>query len=139
MRFWDSSAVIPLLVGEKASGHRKAQLRSDPRMTVWWGCSIECASALDRLCRDGGLDETGLATALGRLEAFADAWYEVLPTNEVRERAIRLLRVHALRAADSIQLAAALIAASENPRALPFLTADDRLREAAVKEGFSVG
>ncbi len=139
MRFWDSSAIIPLLVGEKDSGRRKEQLRADPRMTVWWGCKIECASALNRLRRDGDLDEDCLGAALGRLEAFAEGWYEVLPTSEVRERAIRLLRVHALRAADSIQLAAALIAASENPRALPFLTADDRLKEAAVKEGFSVG
>jgi uncharacterized protein len=138
MRFWDSSAVIPLLVQEEQTSRRQAQLRDDPRMTVWWACRLECSSALNRLLRDGGLDEEGLARALGALEILTDGWYEVLPTSELRARAMRLLRVHPLRAADSQQLAAALIATLENPSTLPFLTDDERLREAAQKEGFTV-
>lgn len=138
MRFWDSSAVIPLLVQEEQTSRRKAQLRDDPRMTVWWACRLECSSALNRLRRDGSLDEEGLVRALGAMEILADSWYEVLPTSELRARAMRLLRVHPLRAADSQQLSAALIATSENPSMLPFLTADERLREAAQKEGFAV-
>lgn len=138
MRFWDSSAVIPLLVQEEQTSRRQAQLRDDPRMTVWWACRLECSSALNRLRRDGGLDEEGLARALGALEMLKDGWYEVLPTSELRARAMRLLRVHPLRAADSQQLAAALIATMENPSTLPFLTDDERLREAAQKEGFTV-
>ena len=138
MRFWDSSAVIPLLVQEEQTSRRKAQLRDDPRMTVWWACRLECSSALNRLRRDGSLDEDGLVRALGAMEILADSWYEVLPTGELRARAMRLLRVHPLRAADSQQLSAALIATSENPSMLPFLTADERLLEAAQKEGFAV-
>lgn len=138
MRFWDSSAVIPLLVQEEQTSRRKAQLRDDPRMTVWWACRLECSSALNRLRRDGSLDEEGLVRALGAMEILADSWYEVLPTGELRARAMRLLRVHPLRAADSQQLSAALIATSENPSMLPFLTADERLLEAAQKEGFAV-
>jgi predicted nucleic acid-binding protein len=138
MKFWDSSAVIPLLVQEEQTSRRKAQLRDDPRMTVWWACRLECSSALNRLRRDGSLDEEGLARALGALEMLADGWYEVLASSELRARAMRLLRVHPLRAADSLQLAAALIATSENPSTLPLLTADERLREAAQKEGFAV-
>jgi predicted nucleic acid-binding protein len=138
MRFWDSSAVIPLLVQEEQTSRRQAQLRDDPRMTVWWACRLECSSALNRLRRDGGLDEEGLARALGALEILADGWYEVLPTSELRARAMRLLRVHPLRAADSQQLAAALIATMENPSTRPFLTDNERLREAAQKEGFTV-
>ncbi|MCX7029910.1 MAG: type II toxin-antitoxin system VapC family toxin [Spirochaetes bacterium] len=138
MRFWDSSALMPLLIREAETDRRKAQLRDDPRMTVWWACRLECSSALNRLRRDGGLDEDSLARALGALETLADSWHEVQPTSELRDRAMRLLRVHPLRAADSAQLAAALIATSENPSLLPLLTADDRLREAARKEGFAV-
>jgi len=138
VRFWDSSAVIPLLVQEEQTSRRKAQLRDDPRMTVWWACRLECSSALNRLRRDGSLDEDGLVRALGAMEILADSWYEVLPTGELRARAMRLLRVHPLRAADSQQLSAALIATSENPSMLPFLTADERLLEAAQKEGFAV-
>lgn len=138
MRFWDSSAVIPLLVQEEQTSRRKAQLRDDPRMTVWWACRLECSSVLNRLRRDGSLDEEGLVRALGAMEILAESWYEVLPTSELRARAMRLLRVHPLRAADSQQLSAALIATSENPSMLPFLTADERLHEAAQKEGFAV-
>jgi uncharacterized protein len=138
MRFWDSSAVIPLVVPEELTAHRRSQLVDDPRMTVWWACRLECSSALNRLRREDGLDEKGLAHALGALEALAESWHEVQPTSELRGRAMRLLRVHPLRAADALQLAAALAASSENPATLPLLTSDDRLRDAAQKEGFDV-
>lgn len=139
MNFWDSSAVIPLLVREEGSSLRREQLRDDPRMIVWWSCRLECASALCRLQRDGNIDSDGLADALGSLDTLAGGWHEVQPASEVRSRALRLLRVHPLRAADSLQLAAALVATSEDPSHLPLYTADERLREAARKEGFAVG
>jgi hypothetical protein len=138
MRFWDSSAIVPLLVQEEETGRRKAQLKEDPRMTVWWACRLECSSALNRLRRDGSLDEAGLSRALRDLGTLADGWFEMQPTEELRARAMRLLRVHPLRAADAAQLAAALMATSENPSQLQFVTSDDRLRESAEKEGFIV-
>jgi uncharacterized protein len=138
MRFWDSSAVIPLLVPEEQTDRRKSLLLHDPQMAVWWACRLECSSALNRLRRDGGLDDHQLSHALAALESLAESWHEVLPTSQLRARAMRLLRVHPLRAADSLQLAAALAASSENPAALPLLTSDDRLGDAARKEGFSV-
>jgi predicted nucleic acid-binding protein len=138
VNFWDSSAVISLLVREDETSHRQEQLRDDPRMAVWWACRIECSSALNRLRRDGSLGEDGLDQALRALEALADGWYEVQPSHELRARALRLLRVHPLRAADAVQLAAALIASSEDPSYLPFFAADERLLEAARKEGFAV-
>ncbi len=138
MRFWDSSAVVPLLVPEDDTDRRKGLLRDDPRMAVWWACRLECASALNHLRRDGKLDEEGLTAALGALEKLAEGWYEVQPSSELGARALRLVRVHPLRAADAAQLAAALIATSENPAVMPFLSLDDRLRDAARKEGFAV-
>jgi predicted nucleic acid-binding protein len=138
VKFWDSSAIVPLLVQEEETGRRSAQLRDDSQMTVWWGCRLECSSALNRLRRDGGLDENGLSGALRDLDTLADGWFEVQPAAELRARAMRLMRVHPLRAADSAHLAAALMATTENPSLLPFLTSDDRLREAAEKEGFAV-
>ena len=107
-------------------------------MTVWWACRLECSSALNRLRRDGSLDEAGLSRALRDLGTLADGWFEMQPTEELRARAMRLLRVHPLRAADAAQLAAALMATSENPSQLQFVTSDDRLRESAEKEGFIV-
>ena len=51
---------------------------------------------------------------------------------------MRFLRVHPLRAADSLQLAAAFIAAERRPASLDVITLDDRLAAAARKEGFTV-
>jgi predicted nucleic acid-binding protein len=64
-------------------------------------------------------------------------WNEVDPSDEIRETAARFLRVHALHAADALQLAAAFAAAERRP-ALLEKTLDERLANAAHKEGFLV-
>jgi hypothetical protein len=138
VRYWDSSAIISLLVTEANSPSRSSLLEEDPQVVTWWASRVECASGLNRLCREQSLDEKGLIQALGNLEAFCEACLEVLPSEEVRKRALRLLRVHPLRAADALQLAAALAAAHEDPSSLSLVTGDDQLRQAAEKEGFAV-
>jgi hypothetical protein len=137
VRYWDSSAIVPLLVQEQESEARESMLREDSQIVTWWASRIECASALNRLCREGSLEEKGLARSLRDLESLAETWLEVVPTEDVRRRAIRLLRVHSLRSADALQLAAALVAAREDPPSLPFLTADERLGLAAEREGLA--
>jgi uncharacterized protein len=139
MRFWDSSALVPLLVSEPDTVRRAAALRSDPVQAVWWGTQIECESALQRRLREGVLDATAIRQARTRLTALAVAWSEVPPTAAVRTLAIRLLRTHALRAADAQQLAAALVLAQAGLPDLDFLTADTRLADAAEIEGLTVG
>jgi predicted nucleic acid-binding protein len=138
MRFWDSSAVVPLLVDEAEHKHARAQLEHDAAMLVWWGTPVECVSALARRERDGSLDSEGMRIALQRLRALSEQWHEVLPTSGLRTAAERMLRVHPLRAADALQLAAALVAAERDPPSLEFVSLDDRLQEAASKEGFRV-
>lgn len=105
---------------------------------TWWGSWIECASALNRLHREGGLEQQDLHRALARLEQLAAAWLEIRPLEQVRRRALRLLRVHALRSADALQLAAALSAAAEDPTSLDFVSSDTRLSDVAQLEGFRV-
>ena len=99
---------------------------------------MECASALARLKRDATLDPRAAVLAFDRLKQLASGWHEVDPSDIVRETAMRLLRVHPLRAADALQLAAALIAAEQRPASLEMLTLDERLASAARKEGFAV-
>ena len=135
MRFWDSSAVVPLLAEEEASAALLARLREDPQLAVWWSTPVECASALARLEREGAPADR-VAEAFRRLDDLARAWTEVEPHDEIRDIARRLLRVHPLRAADALQLAAAYVAAERRPATLQFVTLDDRLRLAAMKEGF---
>ncbi len=138
MKFWDSSALVPLLVTEETTNLRQDQYDIDPWAVVWFGTLAEIESSLVRRQRDGQLSVSDEAAARKRLSEITMQWAEVSPTNEVRARAIRLLRVHQLRAADAFQLAAALIFCREQPQHLPFLTADQRLRNAAALEGFPV-
>ena len=138
MNFWDSSALVPLLVTEVTSDLRRTQYDADPWAVVWFGTLVEIESSLVRRQRDGQLPADVEHAARKRLTEITKQWTEVIPTNEVRARAIRLLRVHQLRAADAFQLAAALIFCREQPQHLPFLTADQRLRDAASLEGFPV-
>ena len=66
------------------------------------------------------------------------SWQEVVPSGAVRNVAQRLLRVHPLRAADALQLAAATIASEREPASLEFVSLDERLNVAAQREGFIV-
>lgn len=138
MRFWDSSAIVPLLVAEPSSVSVLAEYERDPEIVVWWATQMECVSALARLEREGSLARPSMVEALERLDGLARAWHEVQPIGQVRQTAIRLLRVHGLRAADALQLGAALTVAEGHPASLPVVTLDDRLAQAAEREGVRV-
>ncbi len=137
MRFWDASAIVPLILEQPASAKATAALREDPELVVWWGTPIECSSAIARLHRDGHLSARGERDAHALLAALTKSWYEVQPGDAVRAQALRLLRVHPLRAADAQQLAAALEWAG-TPAEGGFVAFDERLRAAAGREGFDV-
>jgi len=136
MKFWDASAIVPLLMAEAATKQVQTLAVDDPSMLVWWSTEVECASAIARLERDDSLDEAAVAEAFARLKQLAAGWHEVEPSDAVREAAVRFLRVHPLRAADAQQLAAAFVAAERRPASLEVITLDDRLAAAARKEGF---
>jgi hypothetical protein len=138
VRFWDASAIVPLLVEEPARAALLALLERDPVMLVWWATPVECASALARREREGALALADATVALERLRSLGATWQEVLPAEPVRNTAQRLLRVHPLRAADSLQLAAAIVAAEGEPATLEFVGLDQRLNDAATREGFPV-
>ncbi|RIH88265.1 hypothetical protein Mlute_00681 [Meiothermus luteus] len=138
MRFWDSSALVPLLTLEPTSSQMLALYQSDPELLVWWGTEVELASALARLEREGALRPEEADQAFARLMALKSAWHEVLPSEEVREAARRFLRVHPLRAMDALQLAAAFVASRGRPSQLTFVCLDARLLLAAKREGFPV-
>ena len=138
MRFWDASSIVPLLVGQPASAAATAAFDEDPQVVAWWGTEVECTSAIARLEREGRILASEAAVAYRRLEAHAAAWQEIQPASRLRNTAERLLRVHAIRAADALQLAAAIVAADDDPRSLPIVTLDDRLARAAEREGFPV-
>ncbi len=138
MRFWDSSAIVPLLVDEAATAGATAAYRADPEVFVWWAATVECVSALARLEREGALDAAPISLALSRLAHLSDGWHVIEAGNRVRTLAERLLRVHPLRAGDALQLAAAIVAAEDQPASLAFVTLYERLADAASREGFPI-
>ncbi len=138
MKFWDSSAIVSILVGERESEPLGALFRADPEVVAWWGSDIECASALSRRERLGEISTDLAGVAHRRMRTLFLSWYVIEPSTLVKDTAMRLLRVHALRAGDSLQLAAALTASSQRSEALDFVCLDERLSAAARREGFNV-
>lgn len=138
MRFWDTSALLPLLVDEPARERLLGLLEEDNEVLAWWGTPVEMASALARREREGLLTADEVTAALTAARALAESWHEIVPSDAVRRTAERLLRTHPLRAADSLQLAAALVAANHDPTSLAMVCMDEQLRLAARREGFSV-
>ena len=138
MKFWDTSAVIPLCVMERATPEVRRLAENDPSLVVWWATRTECISALARRRRDGQLGGQAEPRARRVLAALAATWSEVLPSEPLRLRSERLLAVHALRAADAFQLAAALLWSRGETATHAVVSFDERLREAARREGFGV-
>ena len=138
MRFWDSSAVVPLLVRQQASAHADQWIAEDPGVALWTLTPVEATSAVWRLVRDGALDETTARQAEGRADELSAASHLVVDVETASRLARRLLRVHPLRAADALQLAASLVWAAGNPQGKTLHTLDTRLAAAARREGFDV-
>jgi hypothetical protein len=138
MIFWDSSAILPLLLKEKHSASMRKLAHQDTVMVVWWGTAIECLSAFARLRREKVISlrqEEELRRWLSRL---GGSWIEIEPGAEIRTTATRLLSTHPLRASDVLQLAAALVWAGGTPDGHRLACLDEKLAGAARMEGFSV-
>lgn len=136
--FFDSSALIATLVKQDASARARQLLRRYPKPIIAWTTETEIHSALARLLREGAMDVRAHGQAMRLLAQLKNSWIEILPTKALRGLANDLLYKHELRAADSIQLASALVWCSENPRKRPFVTLDHRLGIAATDAGFNV-
>lgn len=134
MRFWDASAVVAVVVPERRTDPLRERLQADGGMVVWWGTRVECISAIRRREREG-VEIGNAPELLGRL---ATEWAEIQPSERIGVSAERLLAVHPLRAADALQLAAATAWRGDLTRDVGFACFDDRLRDAAAREGFEV-
>ena len=138
MRFWDSSAIVPLLVLEQETEQCIRAFQSDPEIMVWTMSKIEVFSALCRRFREGGLREIDFDSAKKRMSDFFDMTFEIISLTKVKDRALRLLQVHQLRAADAMQLASVLVTTQEDPSRMQIMSFDDRLTLAARREGFTI-
>jgi predicted nucleic acid-binding protein len=136
VRFWDTSAILPLVSREPFSDGMRRLLEEDVGMVVWWATRVECVSAISRRAREGLLGTEGEAAARGLLDDLSESWTEAQPTARLRGLAEQSLTAHPLRAADALQLAAALIWCGYQTRGCSFVCLDERLRTAASRSGF---
>jgi predicted nucleic acid-binding protein len=136
--FWDSSALVPLIVEEPRSKACRALQRTHRGTIVWVLTRTELVSAVHRLARDRMLDRADVPEAMRRIDAMERRWSEITAVDLVRDRAERALAVHPLRAADAMQLGAALVHCEDKPKRRRFITADGVLAAAATAEGFEV-
>jgi hypothetical protein len=136
--FWDTSGIVPLCCFQPQSAQARQTARLYARQVVWWTTAIEAISAFQHLIREGHLTSKESKQTFERLDYLRSRWHEVQPTDEVRDLAERLLRTHKLRAADALQLAAALVWCAGRPRGRCFIGADGDLSNAAEAEGFTV-
>jgi len=138
VRFWDTSAIIPLVIAEPGTSRAKIWFRQDSEIIVWTLTRVELLSAIARRRREEPKSSPLLAAARRDLLRAWDRWSEVTAIEAVRRLAERLVETHKLRAADALQLGAALVAAESDPGGLEFVTFDHNLADAADREGFSV-
>jgi uncharacterized protein len=136
--FWDSSALIPCLIQQEATGRARRWLRKHSRPVVCWFTVVEINSALARLRRQGALSRNGHDAAMKQLRRLESRWVEVLPTTGLRLLANDLLYKYELRAADALQLASAMVWCNAHPRNRAFVTLDTRLADAAASAGFQL-
>ena len=138
MRFWDSSALIPVFLVERTSDWARKVMNSDPGVIVWALTRVELMSAIERRRREDPDLSARLSDARSEVQKTCNIWIEIAMIETVREHAESVLAAHPLRAADALQLGAALVAAAGNPETLQFVTLDRRLAVAAEREGFPV-
>jgi len=135
--FWDTSALVPLLVREDRSADVRAVLRADSDVLTAAITSLEVTSALWRRRHAGILPLVDQERAERIFAQASTRWSEIAQSPEVMEGALRLLARHPLRSLDALQLASALIVAPA-PALLPFVVLDKKLAAAARAEGFPV-
>ncbi len=136
MRFWDTSAIVPLCLDQPTSAAARALLETDPDIATWWASRVECWSTFARLRREKILGLGDEEAARSVLKTLHESWTEIQPGEAIRMQAARLLRLHPLRAHDALQLAAALSWAG-NPPSGEIVGFDHRLQEASRLEGLT--
>ncbi|HEY5578229.1 MAG TPA: type II toxin-antitoxin system VapC family toxin [Acidimicrobiia bacterium] len=138
MRFWDASALVPLIVAEPFSDRARSWLAEDAHVVTWAWTLVEITRGVERRVREGKITRTQRRALIDRLHALADMWDEVTDVLAVRRHALPILARHQLAAADAAQLAAALLVAETGPATLEFVCLDERLAAAAELEGLRI-
>jgi uncharacterized protein len=137
--FLDTSALAKRYLTEKGSNRMRRLLEQrDDAFYQGFLTPLEIASALYRRLRSQEISQDELSFLLRAYVAHSHQDYILIPYSDALvDRASALIGRHVLRALDAIQLASALDLKDSLPvETLPltFLSADDRLLDAARRE-----
>jgi predicted nucleic acid-binding protein len=138
VRFWDTSALVPLLIVERGTSLAARWLRQDSGVVVWTFTRVELLSALARRRRAEPKDESLVSAARRDVLQEWERWSEVTAIEVVRGHAQRLVESHPIRTGDALQIGAALAAAERDPTLVEFVTFDENQATAAEREGLRV-
>src|SRR5207247_10366206 len=133
--FWDTSALVPLLVRQSNTSQAVAVYKL-LECVVWWATPVEIASAVARLLRTGKISTDDFAKSRNLANALFSSWAVIFPTDAIRATSMQLVERYDLRAADSLQLAAALHWCGDAPQGRIFLSGDQKLHDSALLSGF---
>lgn len=136
MRFWDTSAIMPLVSREPLSDEMRRLLEEDAGIVVWWATRVECVSAISGHAREGSIDHEQETVLRDLLNDLSGSWTEIQPSARLRSLAEQGLIAHPLRAADALQIASALVWCESRTSGRQFVCLDERLRTAASRWGF---
>jgi predicted nucleic acid-binding protein len=141
MQFWDSSALLPLVVHQPPFTNRcRRAFRQDVLRAASFLARVECRSAVERLVREGALKPAARRQSLARVDKLLAAFDIVAFSADVESHALAVLGRYPLRSLDALQLSCALsLCPPSDPEPRGGLVCCDRkLAEAAVAEGFSL-
>lgn len=130
--------MLPLFSEEAFSGVVEEFLREDDEIVAWWGTWVECSVAISRLRRENRVGDRGEEEARAALDRLANNRVERRPTDDTRLLAMLISKYHPPKAADALQIAAALRRCGGDTGGTGFVCLHDRLRKAAQDEGFDV-
>jgi uncharacterized protein len=136
IRYFDASALVKRYVEEPGSESVRQGMR-DAILTTSRLSEVEVTSALVRRWRQGDLTQQELERTLDTLQADLRALNLIEPVAEITALAGTLLRRHPLRAGDALQLASSVYLQRKVRGKLEFWAFDQRLNEAAAKEGLA--
>jgi predicted nucleic acid-binding protein len=136
--FWDTSALIPLCTWQMQTAQAR-RLYAGFGVVVWWATPVEIISGLTRLERMGEIDHDEFLAGKQQAQALSMIWNSIRPPTSIAAQACSLLELYPLRSADALQLSAAMeYFGHATSQGNVFITADQRLADAARRIGFLV-
>ena len=101
MSFWDTSAIVPLFINEDRSQLARRLWRQFSQRNVWPESSVEVASTIARLAREGVLNEPLRTKTEERFSWIEKEWTIIDPTEKLIGLARMFPSLYGLKSLDS--------------------------------------